>query len=438
MKTLHLTNHFHRASGGIGVFYQALFKAAPELGHEMVLIASAERDATEKINDFVKVHYVASPRAPFFDRRYRLIWPTSYLFDKDSRLRKLLVEEKPDLIEIGDKYTLCWLAGLIRRGLIKGLDRPLLVGTSHERMDDNVRAFLTTGRVGQALSRLYLGHLYLPLFDQHLANSTYTAAELETAVVDHHRRPVEVIPMGVDLDHLPAAGSDTGWRKRMLVQIGGGRAARLLIYIGRLSPEKNVGLLIEVMERLQDEGNEEFHLLIAGAGPLEGWLRDECRRRVAGRIHLLGHLTDRQELARLLASGDAFIHPNPREPFGIAPLEAMAAGVPLVAPRAGGIITYANTENAWLCEPDASDFAATIRSLFANPEERGRRIAEARQTAGRYRWPVIARLHLQRYEQLWRDFAGRSGPGRSSTPSLAQETFHSRPGCTLGCRGERP
>lgn len=405
MKTLHLTNQYHRASGGIGIFYQALFEAAREIEHEMVLIASGERDTTEVINDFVRVHFVASPRAPFFDSRYRLIWPTSYLFDKRSRLRTLLAEEKPDLIEMSDKYTLCWLAGLMRRGLIEGLNRPVLVGTSHERMDDNVRAFLSAGRIGRVISRLYLGHLYLPLFDHHIANSAYTADELETAMVDHHRRPVEVIPMGADLADLSEDRPTEERRRRLIAQIGGGGTARLLLYIGRLSPEKNVTLLIEVIERLRNEETGEFHLLIAGAGPLDGWLRAEAGRRAPGRVHILGHIADRNELARLLISCDAFIHPNPREPFGIAPLEAMAAGVPLVAPDQGGILTYASVENAWLCAPEASEFALAIRSLFADPEERARRVDLARQTADRYRWPAIARTHLQRYGEIWRDFA---------------------------------
>ncbi len=61
-----------------------------------------------------------------------------------------------------------------------------------------------------------------------------------------------------------------------------------------------------------------------------------------------GHVGARETLARLYASCDVFVHPNPREPFGIGPLEAMASGVPLVAPAAGGLLSYANDTNAWL------------------------------------------------------------------------------------------
>lgn len=423
MKTLHLTNHFHRASGGIRIFYQALFEAAQERQHEMVLIASGEHCSTEMINDFVRVHYVASPLAPFFDRRYRVIWPSSYLDRNRGYLSSLLRDEKPDLIEIGDKYTLCWLAGLLRKGFIKGIGRPVLIGTSHERMDDNVRAFVTAGWMGRALSRLYLGQIYIPLFDHHLANSYYTAAELKSAMVDRHRRPVEVIPMGVELDHLGEEEPSEEWRQRLVSQVGGGDRTRLLLYTGRLSPEKNVGLLVELIERLQSDSTNEYHLLIAGAGPLEAWLQDESRQRAPGRVHTFGHLASRTELARLLRNCDAFIHPNPREPFGIGPLEAMAAGLPLVAPTSGGILTYASANNSWLCEAIADDFAQTVRSLFANPDERSKRVAKARQTASEFCWPVIARQHLRRYEEIWRSFTNQpsTDPDRSPEPEESRQ-----------------
>ena len=62
---------------------------------------------------------------------------------------------------------------------------------------------------------------------------------------------------------------------------------------------------------------------------------------------MLGHL-DKELLADYYANADVFVHPNPKEPFGIAPLEAMASGVPVVAPNSGGILSYATDENIWM------------------------------------------------------------------------------------------
>jgi glycosyltransferase involved in cell wall biosynthesis len=95
---------------------------------------------------------------------------------------------------------------------------------------------------------------------------------------------------------------------------------------------------------------------------------------------LLGHL-DKETLADYYANADVFVHPNPKEPFGIAPLEAMASGVATVAPKAGGILSYAADENAWLVEPTAQGFAAAIKQAVNDPELRARKIARAVQTA---------------------------------------------------------
>jgi len=74
----------------------------------------------------------------------------------------------------------------------------LVVGLSCERMDDNVSAYLSPGRLGRALSRAYIRHLYGPPFDAHVANSEYTAGELRRNLWDRAPDFIHVCPMGVD------------------------------------------------------------------------------------------------------------------------------------------------------------------------------------------------------------------------------------------------
>lgn len=76
----------------------------------------------------MRVHHVRAPRAPF-DRRYRLLLPSRYVLPSGA-IRRILAAERPDLIEVCDKYTLNWLGGLIRRRCIAELGRPTLVGMS--------------------------------------------------------------------------------------------------------------------------------------------------------------------------------------------------------------------------------------------------------------------------------------------------------------------
>ena len=423
IKTLHITNAYHPTSGGISTFYQALLKAANRHGRLLRLVAPGDRTTVEEVGEFGRIYRVKAPRSPIFDRRYRLLLPHTYLPPFHGALKKILKEERPDLVEVCDKYSLNWLAGLLRQRWIPNLHRPVLVGMSCERMDDNVRAFLTDSALSKQWSRFYLGYFYIPLFDYHIANSQYTADELRDVMVPLHERPVHVRPMGAYLEDYISARPSAAAREKLLAQLGGDQRTKILLYAGRLSPEKNLPLLIEMMERLASDERSDYRLVIAGAGPLAGWLTNEARHRVPGRVRMLGHLSDRTALIDLYTNCDVFVHPNPREPFGIAPLEAMAASLPLVAPRSGGVLSYADEANAWLAEATGEAFAAAVRSVFADDSIREWKLDRARAGAQRYCWDSVAAQFFELYDELYADFpttrfahklnlkAGRSSEG---------------------------
>lgn len=116
----------------------------------------------------------------------------------------------------------------------------------------------------------------------------------------------------------------------------------------------------------------------------------EANRIAPRRFHFLGHVSDRSELQSLLAAADAFVHPNAREPFGIGPLEAITAGTPVIVPRAGGVLTYANDRNAWLAAPGDAGLASAICAALANDAARQDRVREGQRTAGGFAWPLAA------------------------------------------------
>ena len=120
-----------------------------------------------------------------------------------------------------------------------------------------------------------------------------------------------------------------------------------------------------------------------------------------------------------------FLHPNPREPFGIGPLEAMAAGVPLVAPDQGGVMSYATGENAWLTSPEPAAFAAAIRRALEDSVERRQRVANAVSTARRFNWPTAAARIFRTYDRVHQGRVARV-PRRRTTPHpvLDAETDH--------------
>jgi glycosyltransferase involved in cell wall biosynthesis len=435
IKTLHITNHYHPASGGIRTFYHALLEAANELQRPMRLVVPGEENRVEEAGEFGRIYYLQAPHCPVFDPRYRLILPHTFLFPplaqpesvaltfrsapadlkagatravvaQENGLRRILRMEQPDLVEICDKYSLPWLAGLLRRNLIAGVQRPTLVGLSCERMDDNVRAYVTPSALAQRLSDFYIRNIYVPLFDFHIAVSHYVAEEL-TGGGPALRNRLQVLPMGLHAERLGPQRRNPQLRSRLQKESGGNHATALLLYAGRLSPEKNLELLVAMMEHLHQpevRGNgqgaratPECRLLIAGSGQLQRWLREQ-NTRLGGRLHFLGQLASPSELAPLLASVDAFVHPNPREPFGIGPLEAMASGTPLIAPRAGGVLDYADPNCAWLVEPDGEAFARAVLDVLSNRAKAQAKVERALAVAQHYQWRKVAHQFFDTYE----------------------------------------
>lgn len=156
-----------------------------------------------------------------------------------------------------------------------------------------------------------------------------------------------VSPLGVDTDVFRPRPADERLR-RALVQPN----ETLLVHAGRLSSEKRPELLIAVIDRLRDT----CVLAIAGSGAEEDALRREAARRgVAERVRFLGHVADREQLARLYAAADCFVHVNSGETFGLAPLEALASGCRVVLPADCGVAEMAGTDAMRTVEPNSVD-----------------------------------------------------------------------------------
>ena len=427
MKSVHLTNYYHKNSGGISTSFNNLLTAAGRHEREVRLIVPGEKESVEEVNPFAKIYYVPARYSPIFDRRYRVMMPWQYMV-KDSAIRKILLEERPDMIEVTDKYTLSMMGVMVRTNHFKKLGRPMLVHFSCERMDDNIGSFLTGGKLGTWLARRVIGNYTLPNFDFHIANSAYTAEEFFDSVSAEHnarrshrflnwcwqafkapRIPVSerifVCPRGVDAAHFTPERRSNKVRQEMIDRAGGSPSSTLLLYAGRLSPEKNIALLPAIMSILEND-ETDFRLLVAGAGPLAGWLKKAGGRQAPGKITQLDHL-DKETLADYYANADVFVHPNPKEPFGIAPLEAMASGVPTVAPRAGGVLSYATSENAWLVEPKAESFANAVRDVVGNQTRREMKVQKALETARANTREAATDRLFATYDKIYKDFQER-------------------------------
>ncbi|HEY3369069.1 MAG TPA: 1,4-alpha-glucan branching protein domain-containing protein [Symbiobacteriaceae bacterium] len=165
--------------------------------------------------------------------------------------------------------------------------------------------------------------------------------------------------------------------------------APYFFYIGRLVPEKGVQVAIEALSRMESRA----HLVVAGRGPMEGELkRLATQRGVAGRVHLVGRVSDREKDAWLHYAAAGLV-PSLYEPFGIVALEVMAAGVPAVVGDTGGLaeIVTSGVDGIKVPPGDAGALATAMDWLLFHPEQaRGLGWAGRDRAAGRFGWPAIA------------------------------------------------
>ena len=208
----------------------------------------------------------------------------------------------------------------------------------------------------------------------------------EQAGILRRCRRHRVVPNGIDLAGLPPArGTPDG---------------RTLGFLGRLEAVKNPLLALEVLAALRDDGHR---LVVIGDGPLMGALRERAAALgLADRVELAGSLARPAALERL-AGLDVLLVPSLWEGMPLAPLEAMAIGVPVIASRVGGLpeIIADGRTGVLIDGHDPRRYADAVRRLTDDAAWRAGIVACARaDVAARFSWAAARRAYLELYREV--------------------------------------
>jgi len=305
------------SGGGVRTYVDAKLRWASAAGHEMILLAPAQSASTVELAPGAIIAGIPAPTMPF-DRRYRY-------FNDEVRLHAELTRWQPDHVECSSPWSSAsavarW-QGSATRSLVMHCD-PMAAYA--------YRWFGFVGRrlVDRLFSRFWDHMKALDRgFDLIVSPSAQLAGRLEARGL----RKVVTVPLGVSEGFSPLHRDDR-LRADLLDELGLGKSATLFLAAGRLSPEKRPDLLIDAFaeaSRTRDVG-----LVMVGDGGMRGKVERIASR--SGRIRLLPHISDREQLSRLMASADALLHGCEAETFGLVVAEALASGIPVIVPDRGG------------------------------------------------------------------------------------------------------
>ncbi|WP_280264492.1 glycosyltransferase [Nocardia wallacei] len=350
MRIVQLANFYTPASGGLRTCVDEIGRGYLAAGHDRVLVVPGLADADELTPAGRRIT-VRGPR--FGTAGYHVLTA--------RRTRPQLERLRPDVLECSDKLSMRWLAPWARRTGVP------LVLFSHERIDAILRTRVPPGFPLTTAADLANRRL-VNRVEHIVVTSDFARAEFSRIGA----RNVHRIPLGVDLETFRPA--DTGCPPR-------GSAPTRLILVSRLSREKHPDRAIEALRLLRHSGIDA-ELTVAGDGPLGEDLQLLARGLP---VRFAGHISDREVVAAMIAAADIALCPSPAETFGLAVLEALACGTPVIVPRDGAARELLGPPGAGIaCDGSPAGLAAAVRTLLSIPAHHRRRAARA--SAERFPW----------------------------------------------------
>lgn len=372
MRIAQLANFIGPASGGMKTAVQALAEGYVEAGVQRLLVVPGPTDArfTTELGDVVQL------RAPRVGSGYRLIVEPWRVIDA-------LEEFAPTAIEINDKSTLLPVTRWARRN---GVGSVLF---SHERLDHMLSMRMRLDSSVKTTIGLY-NKVLVRQFDTIVVTSGFARAEFRLAAAAAGC-PLARIPLGVDLATFrPQLRTSVA---PPATPVGPDRPLRL-VHVGRLSREKSPHLAVATAVELHRRG-VPVQLDVYGDGPHAAELRE-----IAGRapVTFHGHVADRTELATRIAAADVALSVCPGETFGLAVLEALACGTPVVTASTGGARELVDEASGAWAPPRPTALAEAVEAVAARPEELRR--AAARRRAEQFPWSACVESMLEVHERI--------------------------------------
>ena len=375
--------------GGLGRHVHHLSTALAAAGHDVVVLSRrptgtdpSTHPSSDEISEGVRVIAAAQDPHEFTFGNDMMAWTLAMghaMIRAGLSLKRHGRDRpwRPDVVHAHD-----WLVAHPAVALAQFYDVPL-ISTIHA-----TEAGRHSGWVSGEISRqVHAVESWLVRESDSLITCSASMGDEITELFGPGLAEITVIPNGIDAARWPFAKRRTR------------NGPPELLYVGRLEYEKGVHDAIAALPRIR-RTHPGTTLTIAGTGTQQDWLGEQARKyKVAKATQFAGHC-DHAELLALLHRADAAVLPSHYEPFGLAALEAAAAGTPLVTSNIGGLgEAVINGETGMSSPPrDVGRLAAAVRSVLDDPQAAQRRAIAARERlTSDFDWHTVADETAQVY-----------------------------------------
>lgn len=359
MRIIHIANFYGSTSGGIKTTIHELGRGYKRYGHDFIYIVPGPRFFQETTPFGTRIE-LPSKTLPFTGG-YQVI-------KSNQQLLTLLEYLKPDRLEVSDRFTLFKVGKWAKQMKIPS------VVFSHETLSGLAKRFFPF--IPTLIRRFLVNTQNRRLskrFDQVIVTTDFAGTEFKAIGISNLRK----ISLGVDLQSFTPDRFDRRLKRELK-----GSHDFLLMYCGRLSPEKEPQRVLEALTELRKRG-VNAKLVVIGGGAL--W-RKFRKQAVGLPVSMVGYVASREKIALYLSCADVVMAPGPLETFCLSALETLAAGVPVVASSSsavGEILGIAQDDQAGLvAENNGTAFAAAVEQVLFNNKFR----QNARIRAEKYSW----------------------------------------------------
>lgn len=361
---------------GVALVLERLVRHLVAHRHEVLVATAAEPEseagsgAHAPAVEIVRVPGMPLPRYP--DLRVAL--PLS------AHAARAVRAFRPDVIHLVTEYSL----GLIGLRQAHRLGVPA-VASFHT----NIPLYLPYYGFGWASEITWR---YLRWFHNQARVTLCPSETVRAILLDRGFRDVRIWGRGVDVERFRPTLRSVDVRERH-----GPRDAVHLLYVGRLTPEKDLPVLFDAFRRITEARPElAVQLVLAGDGAYSPKMRAQAPSGVTFAGYVEG-----ERLRATYASADVFVFPSRTETLGNVVLEALASGLPVVAVAEGGVLeNVLDGVNGLLCPPgDAEAFARRITEIVERPDLRLKLAHNARAWAEQRTWERAFEPLVRAYEE---------------------------------------